>query len=427
MAQTQFALKNGDQIVRIINFETSPRLYALVTVDQRIEFATTLTQAKQDFEGCTILTDFTKAQVKKGPVVIKDGLTVEQIEDQPTTIKSTPFIVDEVRTYKDTLKWSSVGHVVALVLILLLGFFLKPDAPEEVKVVQVIKQNRIVKKTPPPKVKTAKVRKSYFKKNRKARVSNKNKKGKRIVNRRAKKTYKAKRVKNVAKKSFTRGRVRKNSGVRNVSKMGALGALGGPSSGRTGANLKAAGVSGGRGAARFKGNGVNQKALFGKGLVQVSQGNGVKVGRYKSGSGTRGVGGGGSAKYGKGNIHSGGGAGYVVPMYEEALVHGGLSREQIEAVIKRNEGQVRYCYEKGLQVSPNLSGTVAVHFVINGRGRVSSANVKSSSLRSSKVKNCIVAKLKRWQFPRPVGGLNVKVNYPFKFMRANQMRLSSMD
>jgi len=113
-------------------------------------------------------------------------------------------------------------------------------------------------------------------------------------------------------------------------------------------------------------------------------------------------------------------ASYFQPLEEEALVEGGLDRDQIAAVINRHIGEVIYCYEKGLQVSPGLGGRINEKFVINGSGRVSSASVASSSLKSASVEGCITSHLKTWQFPKPVGGVNVKVTYPFVLKRLNQ-------
>jgi hypothetical protein len=54
-----------------------------------------------------------------------------------------------------------------------------------------------------------------------------------------------------------------------------------------------------------------------------------------------------------------------------------------------------------------------MNFVIAGSGAVSSAKVGKSSLGNSQVEGCIENKMLNWQFPKPVGGVNVKVNYPF--------------
>jgi TonB family protein len=93
--------------------------------------------------------------------------------------------------------------------------------------------------------------------------------------------------------------------------------------------------------------------------------------------------------------------------------------EQVEEVILRNMGQITYCYEKGLQIEPDLKGRVAVNFVIGSSGQVSTARVQHSSVDSSKLEGCIVGRLKGFKFPRPVAGVNVQVQYPFSFRRVS--------
>jgi hypothetical protein len=135
------------------------------------------------------------------------------------------------------------------------------------------------------------------------------------------------------------------------------------------------------------------------------------VGNY----GTRGTGG-GKQGYGKVAIN-GSSSGYLEPLSEEAFIEGGLDEEQVAAVINRNLGQVIYCYEKGLQTQPSLAGRVSVKFEINGSGQVGIAGISNSSLKSSSVEGCIVQKLKAWKFPKPVGQVTVRVNYPFVLKR----------
>ncbi len=88
-------------------------------------------------------------------------------------------------------------------------------------------------------------------------------------------------------------------------------------------------------------------------------------------------------------------------------------------MINRHIGEVIYCYEKGLQVQAGLSGRVGVKFTINGSGIVSVASVASSSINSAQVEGCVLNKLRGWKFPKPVGGVNVKVQYPFVLKRVN--------
>ena len=127
---------------------------------------------------------------------------------------------------------------------------------------------------------------------------------------------------------------------------------------------------------------------------------------------------GGDSGYGKSNIQVNGSyEGSLYALGNQAEVYGGLNRSQIEEVIRRHKGQLIYCYETSLQVKPNLSGRVDVKFIIGGNGKVRTAKVKATTLKSKNVENCLLSKLKKWQFPRPVGNVDVKVSYPFNFNR----------
>jgi hypothetical protein len=112
-------------------------------------------------------------------------------------------------------------------------------------------------------------------------------------------------------------------------------------------------------------------------------------------------------------------ASYFEPVQEEALTDGGLDKDQIAAVINRHIGEVIYCYEKGLQVQGGLSGRVGIRWLINGGGIVNGAAVESSSLKNAQVEGCILEHLRGWKFPKPVGGVNVKVSYPFVLKRVS--------
>ncbi|MBW1880694.1 MAG: energy transducer TonB [Deltaproteobacteria bacterium] len=92
-----------------------------------------------------------------------------------------------------------------------------------------------------------------------------------------------------------------------------------------------------------------------------------------------------------------------------------LSRDEIEAVIKRHRTHIRYCYQQQLATEPRLAGKLTVRFVIAGDGTVSSASIVSSTLNHAEVESCVTKKAMRMEFPAPKGGEVVKVNYPFIF------------
>lgn len=74
---------------------------------------------------------------------------------------------------------------------------------------------------------------------------------------------------------------------------------------------------------------------------------------------------------------------------------------------------MRACYETGLKKNPGLGGQVTMNFEINGAGDLNFAKVQKTSLDNAEVENCISQKMMTWKFPKPRGGVAVKVSYPF--------------
>ena len=204
-----------------------------------------------------------------------------------------------------------------------------------------------------------------------------------------------------------------------LKRMGALGALGSLSKSKQvgGLNLGAANTTAGPGLGGNAGSGGVQTSLYAKGITSAPLGAGNNV-EGAGGYGTKGKGG-GKEGYGKMTMVGSTGAA-PMGLAQEATVASGLDRDAIAAVINRNLGQVRFCYEQGLQGDPNLSGRVAVDFTIGGNGAVKLANVGNSSLNAKSIEDCIVARLKSWKFPLPMGGVDVQVSYPFVLRRTGQ-------
>jgi hypothetical protein len=211
----------------------------------------------------------------------------------------------------------------------------------------------------------------------------------------------------------------KPKSIDRLKRMGALGALGSLSKSKQlgGLDLAKANTTAGPGLGGNAGSGGTQTSLYAKGLTSAPLGAGNRV-EGAGGYGTKGKGG-GQAGYGKMTMVGSTGAA-PIGLSQEATVETGLDRDAIAAVINRNLGQVRFCYEQGLQADPNLNGRVAVDFTIGGNGAVKAANVANSSLNSKTIEECIVMRLKSWKFPLPQGGVDVKVSYPFVLRRTGQ-------
>jgi outer membrane biosynthesis protein TonB/pSer/pThr/pTyr-binding forkhead associated (FHA) protein len=128
---------------------------------------------------------------------------------------------------------------------------------------------------------------------------------------------------------------------------------------------------------------------------------------------------GGAGDFKNGTALSGGsvGAGSVMALSddEETSIEGGLDKDAIAEVIKRNIGQIRYCYERQLSSNPDLYGKVLVKFTIGADGDVAEPRVDGTTLKSAMVEGCILRRLAGWKFPLPKGGTQVRVSYPFLF------------
>jgi outer membrane biosynthesis protein TonB len=127
--------------------------------------------------------------------------------------------------------------------------------------------------------------------------------------------------------------------------------------------------------------------------------------------------GGGASGFRDGTALAGGavGTGQVALVDEETVIEGGLDRDVIAEVIRRNLGQIRYCYERQLSSNPDLYGKLLVRFTIDARGSLIEPKIDSTTLKSSLVEGCVLRRMAGWQFPLPKGGTQVRVSYPFLF------------
>jgi len=141
--------------------------------------------------------------------------------------------------------------------------------------------------------------------------------------------------------------------------------------------------------------------------------NDVKVGSLG------GAGSGGVSGYGQGEHAgiSGQGKGFVSLETAQSSVEEGLTKDEVGKVIHEHLSEVRYCYEAAILRSPDLQGKLMVEFVIGGvpGGQVKTAKVNSITLGDQRIGDCIVSRLAKWNFPKPRGGVDVAVNYPFVF------------
>lgn len=109
-----------------------------------------------------------------------------------------------------------------------------------------------------------------------------------------------------------------------------------------------------------------------------------------------------------------GGSAKHVPRVRQAKakVTGKLDKDIIRRIVRAHINEVRYCYGKSLVKDPKLAGRVSIEFVISATGKVTSSKVLKDTLDDAKVGSCVAKAVRRWKFPKPLGG-TVSVVYPF--------------
>lgn len=408
MSDHKFALfdTNG-QVIRVFDLQADQGFVIFDLTERRLRV---VSEKPEDSENLKMIAAFRRKEIQKKPQKL-NGIGFIGVVSADSDL--LPDLYRQETEQKDRFvacfKWVSSAHIALLMVIFLLSMVIKPWLEPEKPTVQVLLQAKlkpnVIKRLPPIEVSEKKIKPTK-------RQANSNR------NRHKKVT------KNVSKKKVITRKVVQRSRTpqpRKLTDLGALGALGGHRQGSkksAGLRLDAAQASLGSGAQSANGGrGGHAKALSGKGLVASGIGSGGRA-EGAGGYGTRGQGG-GKIGYGQHNM-AGSSSAYSQPIEEEALVQGGLDRDQVAAVIRRNIGQIIYCYEKGLQSNPNLRGRVTMGFEIGARGQVNFARAEVSSLKSASVESCMSQKMKGWQFPKPVGNVTVKVSYPFVLKRLSQ-------
>jgi hypothetical protein len=106
--------------------------------------------------------------------------------------------------------------------------------------------------------------------------------------------------------------------------------------------------------------------------------------------------------YGRGTGAGFGGRGTRVPTVRQAKaeIMGSLDKDLIRRIVRAHINEVRYCYNKGLARDPNLKGRLSIEFTIDGKGKVSKAVVKESTVKDVSVGECIAKQMLKWTFPK---------------------------
>ncbi len=384
------------QVVRALNWESEEAFVILRHDTRRIETRSSIKILKSKGIDFTVLHETTKEKIKKAPLKILDQGVIRFVPEVEKYALSVVPQADDVKAFPLYLKWTLGSGTAALILLMIIGHFLISNVkPEEPQVV-------VIETRPTEKIKivTPHIKKSIFQP---------------TVAQKTPPKVKHSAIAQLKKVTRTPPKHAEVS-LNNVGDLAVLGQLQ-KSNQKSGIKLSATNTSQGVGLGGLEGSGGMQTSLYAKGLIAAPLGTGAQA-SGQGGYGKHGAGG-GQAGFGKMSL-VGSSTAYFQPVQSDAVIEGGLDSAQIAEVIQRHLGQIRNCYEQGLQSAPGLNGRIAIKFAINGSGKVSAADVTSSSLHSENIESCIVSHLKTWPFPKPRGGVIVKVNYPFVLKRISQ-------
>jgi hypothetical protein len=368
----KLVLENGDnEVARVFRWDGNAAYVICREDSRRIELHSELTLLDNNKIGYKQLAVIDPVKIHKHPVSIGKNVTLRLVKDVENTEAAPELSKDSNRLL----------YIVAAVLLLLnFGFMgLMNSLPENNEALnEELKQQvvQIVKKMQPKDIQKVQM----------------------------------------VKQNTATVKVDTNKKFNGIKRLGALAVLGSlnKSNQKGGLNLNAVNTTAGPGLGGTGGSGGVQTSIYGKGITSAPLGAGQNV-AGGGGYGTKGKGG-GQAGYGK--LSMVGSAGNMpVPLGREALIEGGLDLDMVSAVIRRNMGQIRFCYEQGLQLDPAVAGRVGVRFVIGPNGQVKLADVENTTLNSKQIEECVLLRLKSWKFPLPDGGVDVKVSYPFSFKR----------
>jgi TonB family protein len=100
---------------------------------------------------------------------------------------------------------------------------------------------------------------------------------------------------------------------------------------------------------------------------------------------------------------------------DSALILGNLEKAQVDAGVRKKLGAIQACYQNALVSNVFLKGRLVLQFVVGPDGRVSSASVQETSLKSADVEQCVLQAVRECSFDKPRLGGAVLVSYPFNF------------
>jgi Ca-activated chloride channel family protein len=106
--------------------------------------------------------------------------------------------------------------------------------------------------------------------------------------------------------------------------------------------------------------------------------------------------------------------GHVTVEVTELSATKGLSKEDIQRVIKQQIPSIEICYQKTLEKKPKIHGEIIFELVIGSKGKVTKVNLISTKLKDKNLEQCIIQKIREVTFPGPEGTDKATAKVSFK-------------
>ena len=96
----------------------------------------------------------------------------------------------------------------------------------------------------------------------------------------------------------------------------------------------------------------------------------------------------------------------------------GLTNQEIIETVQKYNDDARNCYLAQLEKDKTAEGKVKIRMLIDLKGKVSASRLEQNTFKDKSLGQCLMDKMKAWQFPKPRGGEIVSAAYPFEFKTA---------
>lgn len=77
-----------------------------------------------------------------------------------------------------------------------------------------------------------------------------------------------------------------------------------------------------------------------------------------------------------------------------------LNEDMMMAIVNRNRGSLKYCYERHLKASSSLEGKATFRITIQNTGVVSRVESLSKQIAGTMFEECVIKEIKKWVFPK---------------------------